>query len=681
MKRFFKFVLPIFVIALSASFCIYANDTDTVTVTLNGNVVDCASYGQQAEIVDGRTLVSLRAIFEALGASVEWNDAERTVTSELGGITVKLTIGDGFLYKNGKATPLDVPARIINGRTMVPARAVAESFGVSVDWDGESRTVILAKDADEEKPQDESEEVSLEKVLDERTHVYGNFSFGMTMKEALECAKGDTHENQVVLNREIYDALFIIDTEDKYGDDDWLITGTYNCEEIELRFKNDILCSVNITLESIKDMGKALDLYSQLVDYFGLDSKISNINPSNPFIQPWWLVGMRKVSDGNLREDGKLIDFPKRAEKFNTIECYFCENDKSDSYYITFEITNEWYSGYALELGENEDIPVRDILDKYTFGSTRQEALDAVKGKIKDYGNRIDIEVEDYDSFADMANNSINILNDHAKENDILGPKFDCDCISLEFEETGLDRIYVCDKIESLNAAQNTLEYIKKHYGDDTAVYYEEKNRYEWKNYEYKSSDEKVVTVNIFAGIAEPEEKEYCCFISIQPARNEGYYTLDKDGRIVGTDFAHAYGKFYFGMTMEQASEVIEGDAEIKSETDRIYIYDKESEFNDEDERITGDINGEEICLVFDNYTKKLCSVRFASGEIPKSLADETVLRAKEYFGETDEESELRCSWILRRIGAKVNLEILDSDNICKCLFSITLADSSIAYE
>ena len=98
-----------------------------------------------AQIVEGRTLVPLRAIFEALGASVEWNGETSTVTSEKDGTAVKLTIGENKIYVNGEAKELDVPAQIIESRTMVPARAVAEAYGCAVEWDADTRTVIIKK--------------------------------------------------------------------------------------------------------------------------------------------------------------------------------------------------------------------------------------------------------------------------------------------------------------------------------------------------------------------------------------------------------------------------------------------------------------------------------------------------------------------------------------------------------
>ena len=137
MKKILGIILAVMMLATVA----FASD---ITVTLNGAAIDFAD--QPATIVEGRTLVPLRAIFEALGASVEWDQATKTVTSAMDDTTVKLTIGDNNLYKNGEAVTLDVPAQIINSRTMVPARAIAEAYGVDVQWDAATRTVVLTKE-------------------------------------------------------------------------------------------------------------------------------------------------------------------------------------------------------------------------------------------------------------------------------------------------------------------------------------------------------------------------------------------------------------------------------------------------------------------------------------------------------------------------------------------------------
>lgn len=114
-----------------------------IYVKLNGEYIDFSKYGQNPVIENGRTLVPLRSVFEALGASVEWDGATSTVTSVRGNVTVKLTINIATIYVNGEAKTLDVAPKILNGRTMVPLRAVVEAFGCQIGWDGTIRTASI----------------------------------------------------------------------------------------------------------------------------------------------------------------------------------------------------------------------------------------------------------------------------------------------------------------------------------------------------------------------------------------------------------------------------------------------------------------------------------------------------------------------------------------------------------
>ena len=94
-------------------------------------------------IQNGRTLVPLRAIFEALDAEVSWDGATRTATAAKAGTTVQVSIDDTTAYVNGQAQTLDVPAKLIGGRTMVPARFVSESLDARVLWDGPTQSVYI----------------------------------------------------------------------------------------------------------------------------------------------------------------------------------------------------------------------------------------------------------------------------------------------------------------------------------------------------------------------------------------------------------------------------------------------------------------------------------------------------------------------------------------------------------
>lgn len=97
-------------------------------------------------------MVPLRAIFEGLGTTVEWNDSTQTVTAYNETTIVKATIGEYTMNVNGTAKSIDVPPMLVNDRTLVPARFVAEAFDCDVDWDGNTQTVyITTKEIDYSK--------------------------------------------------------------------------------------------------------------------------------------------------------------------------------------------------------------------------------------------------------------------------------------------------------------------------------------------------------------------------------------------------------------------------------------------------------------------------------------------------------------------------------------------------
>ncbi|MCI3919182.1 copper amine oxidase N-terminal domain-containing protein [Paenibacillus sp. TRM 82003] len=96
-------------------------------------------------VENGTTLVPLRNVLEGLGAEVEWDPKTQTVVANKNGVTVTLTIGDTFLTVNGEKLTLAVPGKIVNGSTMVPLRAVSESFGgvVAYGQTGNASTISI----------------------------------------------------------------------------------------------------------------------------------------------------------------------------------------------------------------------------------------------------------------------------------------------------------------------------------------------------------------------------------------------------------------------------------------------------------------------------------------------------------------------------------------------------------
>ncbi len=117
-----------------------ASQQTEISVYVDGQKL---SFDQPPVIRDDRTLVPLRAIFEAMGARVDWDEQTRTATAKRGTDEVSIGIDQKQLIKNGNTIELDVAACIINDRTMVPARAIAEAFGADVGWDQATKTVTV----------------------------------------------------------------------------------------------------------------------------------------------------------------------------------------------------------------------------------------------------------------------------------------------------------------------------------------------------------------------------------------------------------------------------------------------------------------------------------------------------------------------------------------------------------
>ena len=148
MKKF-KSLFAVMALALVFSFFFAPQEAyaDDIGVTFEFRHITFPDANPQ--IVDGRTLVPLRAVFEFLGFDVEWDSGTNTATLTRRDDTVIIQIGRDVFTTNGQAHTLDVPAQIIGGSTMLPIRAVLESVGYWVGWDEEHSNVDIWRDRDE----------------------------------------------------------------------------------------------------------------------------------------------------------------------------------------------------------------------------------------------------------------------------------------------------------------------------------------------------------------------------------------------------------------------------------------------------------------------------------------------------------------------------------------------------
>lgn len=140
-----KFIFTLIAL-LSISTCVFAG----VTVELNGetlNFTDENGYTVNPQIINSRTMVPLRKIFETLGADIEWYGETETVIATKGDTKVKLQINNPIaeLTKEGvtQKITLDSKPVIVNDRTLVPLRFISESLEKQVAWDQETQTAII----------------------------------------------------------------------------------------------------------------------------------------------------------------------------------------------------------------------------------------------------------------------------------------------------------------------------------------------------------------------------------------------------------------------------------------------------------------------------------------------------------------------------------------------------------
>lgn len=113
---------------------------DRIPVYLNNSEI---CFDVDPIIVNGRTLVPMRAVFEALGAVVTWDGENEIVTATKGDTTIVITIDSDTMRKNNQIISLDAPARIYYDRTVVPVRAISEALDALVKWNDDERAVYI----------------------------------------------------------------------------------------------------------------------------------------------------------------------------------------------------------------------------------------------------------------------------------------------------------------------------------------------------------------------------------------------------------------------------------------------------------------------------------------------------------------------------------------------------------
>lgn len=150
-----------------------AVSTFAASININGKLLKSDT---EPQIIEGRTMVPVRAIFEGVGAKVTWDADTKTVTGKMGNNTVTMTSGEKAMTVNGKKVNMDGALMIIDSRAYAPARYVAEAFGYDVSWNADTKEVVIADKTEspsalttEKKTETTTSEPTTKKAAEEKT--------------------------------------------------------------------------------------------------------------------------------------------------------------------------------------------------------------------------------------------------------------------------------------------------------------------------------------------------------------------------------------------------------------------------------------------------------------------------------------------------------------------------------
>lgn len=137
-------MLSLILLLVLSSVPTFAQTTDEIIVAIDSAKVEFNEDSGLPFVDENyRTLVPFRKALETYGATVEWNEETRIATAVKGDIKVEVPIDQNYIIVNGQQKANDTAAKIVNGRTFLPIRAVIEAFGSDVEWDQSLKTVVI----------------------------------------------------------------------------------------------------------------------------------------------------------------------------------------------------------------------------------------------------------------------------------------------------------------------------------------------------------------------------------------------------------------------------------------------------------------------------------------------------------------------------------------------------------
>ena len=379
MKRVLSMIL---VVALTLSLClpvVYA-EGNSIKVLLNGEYVN---FDVEPQLVNGRTMVPFRAIFEAMGATVEWNQELWQASGEKDGKKVSMIIDSNqvVITNNGEEEiiEIDQAPMIIDGRTLVPVRFVAQAFDKIVAWDNEERTVIIFDlqffvDKLQEKAPNFYEYITTANAVPENFKANDEFGFEMEMKD-------NATKEKVNISVE-GDMDSIVNVADAYVGLDTEIEASANSENIAVDFDLEMYFKDNYML-----------IKTDLLDLLEMDEMEYN-NKLYSISKDGIVIDLNKLGITGVNSFEDLMEMAKESYDIDSVSNII--NEEMDNIDITVKDAKDIIAMYdlMLDLVTDDKFVKKQMTNQtmYTWTMDKADIIDMVK-KMFTNGMVADVEI------------------------------------------------------------------------------------------------------------------------------------------------------------------------------------------------------------------------------------------------------------------------------------------------
>lgn len=369
-----KIITSALTLALAAGICgsVCAAEK-AVELQINNSVMKINSEEKTIDappvIINGRTLVPVRAIVEALDGSVDWDAETKTATLVSGDNKIELTIDSKTAVLNGEEKTLDTAPVIIDSRTMLPIRFIAEGFGYKTDWDAETKTVYVSKTDEEPTGSDIPSE-------------YDNIGIQKDHKQVINSDSCDTFtqivdklaEGQGYTNVKLGDTDALLAADSVFGVDD-----QHNAAEAEVFIYED---------------GK--------VKYLGSLASGGSANPIAEKDGMIYTAGHHYIGKHTIT-DGALVTVEEAWETFDTagnVTYHYSSDDGGDYSDISSEEAQKMYDELYAEYSETKILNFdavdaeKEPTDNIPLKDNKEEAESQIKAALQKrfdevYGDKV----------------------------------------------------------------------------------------------------------------------------------------------------------------------------------------------------------------------------------------------------------------------------------------------------